>query len=178
MITIRKATPGDADFLSDLAKRIYKEHYLYLWLPGGAEWYMEEYAYNSQKIAAELNTHNVEYYIASRDDQPIGYMKLVLQACLPGNEALQALEVERIYLFRQTSGKGIGRKLMDLAMDRAKQLNKEIIFLKAMDSGSGAIQFYQSLGYVVSGAVQLSDKEFALMKPEFRGMLILKKVLE
>jgi GNAT superfamily N-acetyltransferase len=178
MISIRTANPGDADFLSDLAKEIYKEHYLYLWLSGGAQWYMEEYAYNSQKVAADLNSPGVEYYIAFQDDQPIGYMKLVLGASLPGSEPVKALEVERIYLHQHASRKGVGRKLMQLAMDRARHFKKEFIFLKAMDSGTSAIQFYRSLGYFVSGSFHLSDQEFALMKPEFRGMIILKKPVE
>jgi GNAT superfamily N-acetyltransferase len=178
MITIRKANPGEAGLLSDLAKKIYKEHYLYLWLPGGAEWYMDEYAYNRHKIEADLHTPNVEYHIAFQDDHPVGYMKLVLNASLPGSEHVPALEVERIYLHKHVSGKGIGKKLMELAMDKARDLRKDIIFLKAMDSGTGAIQFYQSLGYIISGSFHLSDQEFGLMKPAFRGMLILKKPVE
>jgi GNAT superfamily N-acetyltransferase len=178
MITIRRANPGEGGLLSDLAKNIYQEHYLYLWLPGGAEWYMEEYAYSKHKIEADLNTANVEYHIAFHDDHPVGYMKLVLNASLPGSEPVPALEVERIYLHKHASGKGIGRKLMALAMDKARHLRKEIIFLKAMDSGTGAIQFYRSLGFIVAGSFHLSDQEFALMKPAFRRMLILKKPVE
>jgi ribosomal protein S18 acetylase RimI-like enzyme len=178
MITIRKAAQGEADLLSDLAKKIYKEHYLYLWLPGGPDWYMEEYAYNTNKIAADLNEPNVEYYIVLQGNQPVGYMKLVLEAILPGDGTVRALEVERIYLFRQASGKGIGRRLMDLAMDRARHLKKEIIFLKAMDSGIAAMEFYKTLGFVVTGSLQLPERDFALMKPEFRGMMVLRKPVE
>lgn len=164
--------------LSDLAKKIYKEHYLYLWLPGDAEWYMEEYAYNSEKTAAELSTSNVEYYISFGDEHPVGYMKLVLDASLPGSETVRALEVERINLYKQASRKGIGRKLMELAMERGRHLKKEIIFIKAMDSGVAAIKFYKMLGYTVCVSLQLPIPEFALMKVEFRGMSILKKKLE
>jgi hypothetical protein len=60
-------------------------------------------------------------------------------------------------------------------MQRAIDLRKDIVFLKAMDSSNDAIKFYKSLGYAVCGDLQLPMPTFALMKQEYRGMLILKK---
>ena len=85
MISFRNALPDDAPSLTILAREIYKEHYLHLWHPGGAEWYMQEYAYALEKIQNELLDTHVEYYLAFENDVPAGYMKLVLDAPLPGN---------------------------------------------------------------------------------------------
>jgi ribosomal protein S18 acetylase RimI-like enzyme len=177
MITIRKASVTDAPLLTNLARKIYREHYLHLWLPGGAEWYMEQYAYAPDKIEMEVASPNIEYYIITENDKAAGYLKLNLTALLPGNEEGDALEVERIYLHAQSKGKGLGKKTMLLAMQRAIALQKETIFLKAMDSATNAIAFYQSLGYVVCDSFQLPLPEFELMKKEYRGMVILKKEL-
>jgi len=174
MIRFRKASPGDALLLTTLAREIYKEHYLHLWYPGGANWYMNEYAYALHKIEHELLDSNVEYYLALENDIPVGYMKLLLNASLPGYESNEALEVERIYLLKAITGKGTGRQLMRMAMEKAKALKKNIIFLKAMDSSAEAIQFYQKLGYSICGTLQLPLPAFSLMKVEYRGMLILK----
>jgi diamine N-acetyltransferase len=178
MITINRASVTDAAMLSALAKNIYKEHYLHLWHPGGAEWYMNEYVYALEKIENDLADPLVEYYIASEGETPVGYMKLVLAASLQGNEAINALEVERIYLHKKITGKGAGRQLMELAQQRAQQLKKHTIFLKAMDSSAGAIAFYQKLGYAVCGSLQLPMPEFALMKEEYRGMVILSRKVD
>lgn len=177
MITIRKASVTDAPLLTNLARKIYQEHYLHLWLRGGAEWYMEQYAYAPHKIEMEVANANIEYYIITENDKAAGYLKLNLTALLPGYKEGDALEVERIYLHAQSKGKGFGKKMMLLVLQRAIALQKETIFLKAMDSATSAIGFYQSLGYVVCDSFQLPLPEFKLMKKQYRGMVILKKEL-
>jgi diamine N-acetyltransferase len=178
MPTIYKAALTDAPLISDLACKIYREHYLHLWQPGGAEWYMQEYAYAQNKIEQELANVNVEYFIAAEDGNSLGYMKIVLNATLTNHEALNALEVERIYLHKAATGKGLGKKLMDTAQQKAQALNKDIIFLKAMDSSAAAIAFYKKLGYEICGSLQLPLPDFLLIKEGYRGMVLLKKNLQ
>jgi GNAT superfamily N-acetyltransferase len=178
MITFPRATLRDAALLTTLAKEIYAEHYLYLWLPGGAEWYMEEYAYRMDKVIDDFSNPGTEYFIAMDDGHPIGYIKLVLNALFPGSPTAEALEVERIYIRKSATAKGVGKQLMELAIEKARMLHKKIIFLKAMDSGTDAIAFYERLGYEICGRFQLPLPEFELMKPEYRGMVLLKKVVE
>jgi GNAT superfamily N-acetyltransferase len=178
MVNIEKALVNDAAMLSVLARDIYKEHYLHLWHPGGAAWYMNEYAYAADKIAHDLADPGVEYYIAFQNEAPVGYLKLLLNAALPGYETFNAIEVERIYLHRQVTGKGIGKQLMNLAMQKALQLKKDMVFLKAMDSSTAAIAFYKKEGYSICGSTQLPQPEFELMQEKFRGMVIMKKTVE
>jgi GNAT superfamily N-acetyltransferase len=139
---------------------------------------MDEYAYASYKIEAELNNPGIEYLFAIKKDVYMGYMKLVLNATLSGYESMDALEVERIYLYKKFTGKGLGKGFMQLAMAKAKELNRDIIFLKAMDSSLEAIEFYKGLGYEICGNMQLPMPVFSLMKEKYRGMVILKKVVE
>ena len=175
MIHIYKASLSDAASLTEFSRIVYQQHYLHLWHAGGAEWYMQEYAYNAHKILNELSDSNIEYFIAAENGQYLGYLKIILKVAFAENETKAALEVERIYLQKSAMGRGLGRKFMELALHRAQKLKKDTIFLKAMDSSSDAIQFYKKLGYTVSDSLQLPMPEFSLMKKEFRGMVILKK---
>lgn len=177
MVNFRSALPGDAQLLTTLAREIYKEHYLHLWHPGGADWYMNEYAYALEKIQQELLDNNVEYFLAFENNIPAGYMKLLLNSALPGYEANEALEVERIYLLKSMTGKGTGRQLMQMVMKKASALKKHIVFVKAMDSSTDAIEFYQKLGCSICGTMQLPMPVFSLMKEAYRGMVILKMEL-
>jgi diamine N-acetyltransferase len=177
MLNIYKALFTDAPLITTVARKIYQEHYLHLWQPGGAQWYMQEYAYAQDKIEKELADVNVEYFIAAENETCLGYMKIVLQTSLAGHETLDALEVERIYLHKAAVGKGYGKKLMELAYQKAQALNKDIIFLKAMDSSTGAIEFYKKIGYKVCGSLRLPLPEFSLIKEAYRGMIILKKTV-
>jgi diamine N-acetyltransferase len=178
MISIHKATISDATDIVDLARNIYKEHYLHLWHSGGARWYMEAYAYSLEKMTADLMNDNNEYYIAHDNGSKQGYMKINLNEQLTGFETLNALEIERIYLYKKATRKQIGKQLMQTAMDRARELKKDIIFVKVMDSSTDALKFYKKLGYEICGRLQLPMPEFHLMKEEYRGMIILKKNVE
>ena len=168
-------TPIDishADELAALSKSIYREYYLHLWYPGGAEWYMNEQAYHPDTLKSELADRNNLHFIVYENKQPMGYLKIKINATLKESEPWNSLEIERIYLHKKIAGKGIGKQLMLLSEDIAKQHNKNMIFLKAMDSSTEAIGFYQKMGYTVCGTLTLP---FPLLKESFRGMVILQK---
>ena len=163
-----------ADALSALAKNIYKEYYLHLWYPGGAEWYMNEYAYHPETLNSELADSNNQHFIVYEKLQAMGYLKLRVNAILEGYESQGSLEIERIYLHKAAAGKGTGKQLMFLSEEIARQYKKDTIFLKAMDTSIDAIAFYKKMGFTVCGALTLP---FLQMKEIYRGMVILKKDL-
>lgn len=63
-ISIQQIVVSQAAELSALAKSIYRQHYLHLWNEGGADWYMNEYAYPVSSLQRELQDDNVLYCIA------------------------------------------------------------------------------------------------------------------
>lgn len=174
-ITISIINPQHAEELSALAKNIYRQHYLHLWDIGGADWYMNEYAYPENILQKELEDKNNIYCIAYFKNNAVGYLKIKINETLKGFEQLKALEVERIYIDKTFTGKGIGKHLMQFVFAIAKQHKKDIVFLKAMDTSLDAIAFYRKLGFELCGNFQLPMPTFKLMKEEFRGMVILKK---
>ena len=170
-----KITPIDISYageLSALAKNIYKEYYLHLWYPGGAEWYMNDYAYAVQTVAAEIADPGNLHFIIHDKDRALGYLKIRLRATLSGFEHFNSMEIERIYLHKEAAGKGIGKVLMNFSENIAFQYKKEMIFLKAMDTSDKAINFYRQTGYTKCGTLVLP---FPLMKEAYRGMIIFKK---
>lgn len=171
-ISIEPIHPSQAEALSALSKAIYKEHYLHLWHPGGAEWYQEEYAYPVDKLRAELEDKNNLHFMALDNGMACGYLKIRINAALEGHTAEECLEIERIYLHKATTGKGIGKQLMQLAEKIAQEKGKKTCFLKAMDSSTDALAFYQKMGYTVCGSLVLP---FEVMKEIYRGMYILSK---
>ncbi|MDB5209224.1 MAG: family N-acetyltransferase [Sediminibacterium sp.] len=173
-LTILPIDISHADELCALAKSIYVEYYLHLWHPGGADWYMNEYAYHPEKLRSELADDNNLHYIVYENEEPMGYLKLRVNATSPGFEKYNYLEIERIYLHKAIAGKGIGKQLMLLSEEIAHEHKKEMIFLKAMDTSMDAINFYQKMGYTKCGTLVLP---FPQMKEEFRGMVILQKIV-
>ena len=172
--SIQQISSADCNMLSDLAKAIYKEYYLHLWHPGGADWYQNEYAYSPDTLRAELHDSNNRHFVVYENDVPLGYLKILINAVLQGFEEMNSLEIERIYLHQQIAGKGIGKQLMLLSEAIARENSKQMIFLKAMDSSTDAIAFYKKMGYTFCGTWVLP---FEQMKEEYRGMVILSKTI-
>jgi GNAT superfamily N-acetyltransferase len=176
-IDIKKIDRSSAEALSSLAKNIYVHHYAHLWLAGGMDWYMNEFAYPVSKITNEIENENCLHYIAYIKNEPVGYLKINIDAAIKGGDIKEGIELERIYIDASAVNKGLGTYLMKFVFDIAKSYQKKYIFLKAMDTAELALQFYKIMGYEIVGSFRLSDTTFHLMKEEYRGMCILKKLI-
>ncbi len=171
-ISIQKLETKDAELLSEVALKAYSDHYLDLWYDDG-EWYKER-SFSVDRLTDELNNHNAVFFLAFYIGKPIGFLKLNIDAPLEGDVEKKALELERIYLAKEAAGKGIGRKLVELTFKIAQENNKEVVWLKAMDSSEGPIAFYKKMGFEVTGTHRLKHP---LMKEELRGMVVMTKRL-
>lgn len=175
LIEIKKIDSRSAEALSSLAKSIYVHHYAHLWLVGGMDWYINEFAYPVSKIKSEIEDENCLHYIAYINNKPVGYLKINIDAAIEGGDKKEGIELERIYIDTKAVNKGLGTYLMNFVFDIAKSYQKRYIFLKAMDTAQLAMQFYAKMGYELVDSFRLSDATFHLMKQEYRGMYILKK---
>lgn len=167
---IKKTGLADIDELREIGIRSYLPHYKHLWKEGGVEWYMQQ-CFAPEVLRAELADPNIEYYIAAAEGQNIGILKLVLEKPLPDSDIENALYLEKIYFVKEWTGRGAGRKLMRFAFDRAKELNRDCVWLMAMDTAEKPVAAYKRMGFSVHSRTRLDSE---LMKEEFRGMLVMK----
>lgn len=169
---IRKVSLEDWRELREIGIRSYLPHYAHLWKPDGIEWYMER-CFGNKFLQKEISDPNVEYYIAEQAGESIGMMKLVLQKPLPNSDVENALFLEKIYFVKEWTGKGAGRKLIELALRRAAEIGRECVWLMAMDTSAKPVKAYEKSGFTICSRTTLDD-DFALMKEEFRGMIVMK----
>ena len=104
-------------------------------------------------------------------------MKLVKGKTPDGFTLEKALYLEKIYFLKEFTGLGLGQKTIAWVFEQARNSSIKMVWLMAMDSSHKAITSYEKAGFQQIGTTQLDDKEFQLMKPEYRGMVILKKDL-
>ena len=171
-IEIRRIGAARAPLLSDVAIRAYSDHYLHLWYDKG-EWYINK-SFPVKNLLKELEDEHARFFLIYYNEEAVGFLKLNIDAPLKGEENINALELERIYLLKSASGKGIGKFVLDFVFQIAKEQNKDFVWLKVMDSSADAIRFYKNYGFEIWGKHFL---EFPEMKEEFRGMYIMKKDL-
>lgn len=172
-IQIKKIEAADADFLHKVALKAYADHYLDLWYDEG-KWYMENH-FSIEKLTSEINDENARFFIPFYNNSPEGFLKLNINAPLPAFDGQNCLELERIYLNKKATGKGIGKELVELTLQIAKQTNKDVVWLKAMDTSTGPICFYKKMGFTITGTYQLKH---LLMKENLRGMVVMTKILK
>ena len=172
-IEIRKVVLDNLEELQEIGVRSYLPHYAYLWKPNGIEWYLER-CFGDEFLQKEISDPNVEYYIVENNGENIGMMKLVLKKPVPDSNIENALYLEKVYFIKEWTGKGVGRKLIDYALQRAAELKRDCVWLTAMDTSAKPIEAYEKAGFTIHSYANLGD-EFELMKVEFRGTVVMKK---
>jgi diamine N-acetyltransferase len=165
---------ADAEALSAVALCAYRDHYLDYWYDQG-EWYMQ-HSFSVSQLSMELADSNARCFMIEWANKSVGFLKINLDKPLSGNTPADEptstdMELERIYLTKDTTGHGVGQAAMLFVEKLAQERSKKTLWLKAMDS-SAAVGFYERMGFAVYGTHQLS---FPQMKESLRGMVIMRK---
>lgn len=171
---IRKVGLENLRELQKIGFDSYAPHYSQMWKQNGLDWYQNR-CFGEEFLQNELQNENVEYYIISSDAENIGVLKLVLQKTLPDSDIENALYLEKIYFVKEWTGKGVGREAMNFVFERARKLNRDCVWLVAMDTAEKPIKAYEKAGFTFHLRERL---DFELMKDDFKGTIILKKCFD
>jgi diamine N-acetyltransferase len=169
-IDIKPVSIEDLDLFCSFCRRAYLDHFVYLWEDGG-EWYVEK-SFSQNVLQKEMADCDNLFFLAWAEGAAVGFLKLKMDPSPNLGEKRGVLELERIYLTAQAQGKGIGKQMLRFSDETAKQNKKGIIRLKTMDSSKASIDFYLRNGFAIYGTDRL---DFPLMKPAYRGMLLMEK---
>ena len=149
---IRRATSDDATLLTDLS-------YTTFWdafanhpknAPDDLAHYMRQ-AFSTEQIAAELADSNSIFLIASVDDKPAGYAKLIAGSIEDGIAATRPIELSRLYSHQEYLGRGVGQNLMDACFECAKSHDHDVMWLGVWEFNPRAHRFYEKNGFCVVG---------------------------
>ena len=169
---LRKVELSDLQELQDIGSKTYLDHYMYLWKPGGVDWYINR-CFGDEVLQNELKDANIEYYIIENAGEAIGMMKIVLKKAVPDSDIENALYLEKIYFVKEWTGKGAGKETIEFVLRRAGELGRDCVWLKAMDTSLKPIAAYKNAGFTIHSRAVLGD-EFELMEEAFRGMIVMK----
>ena len=103
---------------------------------------------SSEKLNKEFNTPGSEFYFIKDDNEAIGYLKLNFGNAQTEPEYQSGVEIERIYVLKEFYGKGIGKFLLDKAIDITKKKQYPYIWLGVWENNLRAITFYKKHGFV------------------------------
>lgn len=109
--------------------------------------YLED-SFSLEKLTEELNNKNAGFYFAVFENKVIGYLKVNFGQSQTELKDHRALEIERIYVVREFHGKNVGQLLYEKAMQIARQMNADYVWLGVWEENLRAINFYKKNGFV------------------------------
>ena len=178
-LQLQPITLEDQPVLFELMQRVYPPAYAHFWQDQGS-WYLNS-LYTLDNLKKELQEEGSYYYFVrfresedSNTYKNIGIFKIIENCTYPEQSNTLSFKVHRIYLDNNIQGKGIGKKLMLYAQERAQKTGHQLIWLDAMDQHPQAMAFYHSLGYTKGG---LQHLDFELLHDVYRPMWYLFKHL-
>ena len=146
-IEIQKVTLNEIAQLQKIGIETFKETFSETNSEENMKNYLEE-GFSSEKLTAEIDNKDSEFYFAKLGNEIIGYLKLNFGESQTELKDNKALEIERIYVSKLFHGKSVGQILYDKAIQIAKQKNADYVWLGVWEENPRAINFYKKNGFV------------------------------
>jgi ribosomal protein S18 acetylase RimI-like enzyme len=148
LLVLRKALPADDGPLADLAVRTFSETYA----ADNSSSDMADYVAKSfspaiqlQEISDPASAMTVAVHRDGRGETFAGYTHL-----LEDQEPASVL-LKRIYVDTAWKGSGLGRLLIEEAMNECRRRGRQRLWLTVWERNRAAIGFYEKMGFRVSG---------------------------
>jgi ribosomal protein S18 acetylase RimI-like enzyme len=149
--SIRTATITDAEMLTELARRTFKDAFASMNSPENMEAYMSQ-NFTLHKFSAQIADPRATFLIAEIEAAPVAFAKLYgggVPDCVRG---FAPIEIERFYVDQQFHGKGVAQTLMQACFDRARQSGHGTLYLGVWEDNHRAIAFYRKCGFEIVGS--------------------------
>jgi diamine N-acetyltransferase len=150
-ITIRKAIPEDLGDLLHVARTAFLQAFTAGNKPENVEAYLQE-AFTLDQFAKELDESASMFFVAEKDGEIIGYTKVNQVPVQTDIHDPESLEIARLYVLEEHLGSGLGKLLLDTAIDFAKQNQKKYLWLGVWEMNARAIRFYEKNGLQIFGS--------------------------
>lgn len=150
-VTIKKCTFEDLGLLQEIGVETFDDTFKNQNSPENMKAYLER-AFNLNQLEKELSNISSEFYFIYSTEEIAGYLKVNAndaQTEIMGNDSL---EIERIYIRTKFHKQGLGKYLINKAIEVAIERNKEKIWLGVWEKNEGAIAFYKKMEFVQTGA--------------------------
>ncbi|RCX22868.1 spermine/spermidine N-acetyltransferase [Fontibacillus phaseoli] len=151
IINIKKCTLDDSRKLQEISHETFNETFKHQNSPENMKAYLER-AFNLDQLEKELSNASSGFYFVYFDNEAAGYLKVNAHDAQSEEMGDESLEIERIYIKHQFQKHGLGKYLLNKAVEIAMELNKKKIWLGVWEKNVNAIAFYKKMGFVENGS--------------------------
>jgi diamine N-acetyltransferase len=159
-INIKKCTLEDSCKLQEISYETFNETFKDQNSPENMIAYLEQ-AFNLKQLEKELSTISSQFFFVYIDDEVAGYLKVNTNDAQSEKMGDESLEIERIYIRSKFQKHGLGKYLINKAIEIAVHENKREIWLGVWEKNEHAIAFYKNMGFVQTGghSFYMGDEE-------------------
>lgn len=172
-IQLQNITIKDHTKLVSLLEKIYPPAYKHLWKQEDCNFYINKF-FNKENFQKELGDVDTDYFFVLYNSDLAGIFRIKHNTPFLDKPNASSSYIHRIYLSENAQGKGVAKSLFNWVETQCKQKGNDLVWLKAMDTQTQALRFYEKQGYVFSSKTRLN---FDLIHEHLRGMHILYKPL-
>ncbi|HAM80650.1 GNAT family N-acetyltransferase [Ornithinibacillus bavariensis] len=148
---IKQCTHRDLSKLQEISIQTFTETFRDQNTPESIEAYLER-AFNLGQLEKELSNTSSQFYFVFVGEEVAGYLKVNMNESQSEEMGNDVLEIERIYMKRNYQKRGLGKYLLNKAIDIAIKENKKKVWLGVWEKNENAIAFYKKLGFVQTGS--------------------------
>ncbi len=150
---LREALPEDAAALADLGARSFVAKFGHLYRPEDLADFLAG-SHGEANVAAEIANPAMPILLACEGERLLGYCKLKLACGWPDHaRGRKAIELKQLYTDPEATGRGIGAKLMNWALAKARVEGADEVQLSVYSDNPGAQKFYQRYGFEKVGDI-------------------------
>jgi diamine N-acetyltransferase len=168
-INIKPCTIGDLSILQEISCETFIETFKDQNSPENMNAYLER-AFHHNQLEKELSTISSQFFFVYFNNEVAGYLKVNTQDAQSEKMGEDSLEIERIYIRAKFQKLGLGKYLINKAIEIAEEQGKNKIWLGVWEKNEKAIAFYKKIGFVQAGthSFHMGDEEqidFIMIKP-------------
>ena len=149
-ITIKKCTIENLRMLQEISYVTFNETFKHHNSPENMAAFLER-AFNLNQLEKELSNRSSQFFFIYFNDEVAGYLKININDAQSEEMGDESLEIERIYIKKEFQKHGLGKYLLNKAIELAMECNKQKIWLGVWENNENAIGFYKKMGFVQTG---------------------------
>jgi GNAT superfamily N-acetyltransferase len=146
VIETRWAGPQDAELIAELSHRTFYDSFSGFNRAEDMEYFLQ-HQFPLEMLVAEVKAPGNFFLLAYLDGMPAGYARLFESEAPRALKGSRSIEIVRLYSEQFAIGRGVGPALMEGCICKAKELEKEWVWLGVWEKNDRAIAFYRKWGF-------------------------------
>lgn len=146
-MTLRLATPADANALADLGRRAFVAKFGHLYSAENLARFLDD-THSQAKVLKELADAAMRIAVIEQDGALASFCKIIRTSTLPVHtDAVSPMELKQLYTDPDLIGRGHGARLMEWAQAQAQGWAADEMQLSVYADNPGAQAFYRRFGF-------------------------------